>query len=970
MTRKYSHERKKRIEERDKYRNYEPIDDIEDNDDDINELELDQLNKNVYIQYNPFMAFNPDYSNIIDSINAFRTISYDNDIKKTKVIINKVRNRPNVLIENKLNFILRLVVNKKGDEQKTVSIYKQGIISKQVKITLQQKFEEFFLKYTLTPDILLVPESINIIPIKITPSGTSNFYNMLTRSYRVQTTEIDRNTRQPIQKKFEEIFSLDDIDLMLSAGILIGKKYYFKIPTKVSNDKIYNDIIPIIKNKYGIYGPLLKWFDNNNYKYRLPILLFIDSYHDFSKKPSGSKDKLLQTEINNILRLPQGSTIMTYYTKEMLDKNNFNNRGNMFEYDTILNSLNDLKTPDERKTIFEILIDVTNQINGKAFEKTFLYLYLYYFYIVSETEGETVEEKISDFKEYYTFDITKIPKQQIKVDNGYAQDFLMKNESYRTREGKPVHFAVDNSKNFKYIPAALMDANRVTSSTNPNDYDNKEPIFDYDLGNIKILYNFDKDTDKCNLGVIGTIGDINNPNFTLYADQDCKGEKTEITYGNPDITEQPLSRSREKIYNLNDKLNSIEDTLLHRFNISDIRSLSENYIYFSNGSDGISKGDVLSLILAYSKNLYEINKQPSVQLIDKLLSLKRLGDFGQIMNCKQLDIPLFTQDSMENLLAIVTSTKTIFGNNPRYIYFNGTTIADNFNAKKRNYAPLDNIKHSIKRSRDQDLQNNTMIDQIQTSNFYKSSYSNILNNKNKLEEKYEQNKNKQIQELLTIYEKQYNKIFKDKKFKTDIAKWLQSRFNQITSNKVITQQCNHTNTINCTNDDKDIITKILTKYLRLLEKIDTLSQNKQLNDFVFYLFIKYDFYELINNFTSGYKYGNKNKTVILLETVLQQVLYDLDNMCQLNDNREGCKNIDDYINEYKEELQTDIRNENEKKYSNDSDEEYNNNIDYYKNTFNQFENKKYLIVNKIRSRKTYRKSNIKSSRDNLRKQRR
>ena len=121
--------------------------------------------------------------------------------------------------------------------------------------------------------------------------------------------------------------------------------------------------------------------------------------------------------------------------------------------------------------------------------------------------------------------------------------------------------------------------------------------------------------------------------------------------------------------------------------------------------------------------------------------------------------------------------------------------------------------------------------------------------------------------------------------------------------------------------------------------------------------MKYDLYDIINNFTGGYKTSTKTKyaTSILLETVLLQILNDLDKTCDLN-NIKDCKNIDDYLNDYKSQLKQDV-----------NETDYKNEEDYYNNTFNQFKNKNYLIANKIRSRKTYHKSIIKSSRDNIRK---
>jgi len=161
-----------------------------------------------------------------------------------------------------LNTELRLMTVRQGDKQ--INMYK-GSSSKQITPTLKTKINEFFDKYmgtNVTENIQIKPDNIkNIIPMRITPSAVSNFYNSLVHSYSVDIKQKDLN-RRPIFKPFDEIFSLDDIDLLLSFGLEIGKKYLFKIPTKVSNDKIYIVIKEFINKNYGFYEPLFKWFDN------------------------------------------------------------------------------------------------------------------------------------------------------------------------------------------------------------------------------------------------------------------------------------------------------------------------------------------------------------------------------------------------------------------------------------------------------------------------------------------------------------------------------------------------------------------------------------------------------------------------------------------------------------------------------------------------------------------------------------
>jgi hypothetical protein len=948
MTRKkYSHERKNKTV-REKDINYAP-DDVEEDDEDVNDLDVQQLNADYYIggQDNPFIAFKNNFEDIITKINKFRSIPNQFPIR-VSITNNNIINDNSILSQLNTNLILMVRGN-------VASVYK-GVSSKEIQTTLKEIIINFFKKYPSNENIK--SNNIEFIPILITPSAVSNFYNMLVRSYKTFkiTDAFKRVPKVTTDKNFDEVFSLDDIDLILSFGVLDKNKYYFKIPTKVSNTKIYGAIENIYKNEnnYSYYFKLLNWFSINDYKYRLPILLFIDSYHDFSKKATGGKDKVLQTEINKILKLSENSTIMTYYTNKIFNDEN-RKKEYPFEWNTILQDLNSLPTPQDRRYIFDILKDLVIHIYGKAFEKEFLYLYMYYFYINNNLFADNIKDKLELFQKYYVYNAQESPRTQIQISN-YTQDFLMRNESYR-KGGKPKHFAVVDSATFNFIPAALMDANKATSSKRPEDYVNNQKIINYNIGPFKILYDFNTSTSACGLSVVGFSDEylLDQPIFQLYAEQNCTGSKIPIEFDEAlDDYENSTIKTiaKKNIYKLNDKLKEIENTLKNRFNIKDIKNLSTRFIKFSNGSDGISRGDVLSLILAFSEKLPQLN----IQLLDRLLTLKRLGDFGQIINCKRLEIPLFTQDSMENLLAIITNTSTIFGNNPTYIYFksNEGIISKQPNINKNslklnpkpiianlsdiNYEPiLDEYKQELEKKRALEYIKNN----VNNANYY---YNNI-NNNDITEELYK-----------FINDKMKIDNINNKSLKTDLAKWLHSRFLQISNAKILKQNCLY-NINDCDDIDKQIITKVLNKYIDLIKKIDILEQIQDSDKLTSYLFAKYDLYDLINNFTSGYKYTNKETTITLLQTVLREILYDLEELCVPYDNRNTCKNIDDYLNIYENQLKQET-----------TPDEYQNELNYYKNTFNQMKNKQYLLSNKIRSRN--KKKLIKSSRDNLRKQKR
>ncbi len=56
---------------------------------------------------------------------------------------------------------------------------------------------------------------------------------------------------------------------------------------------------------------------------------------------------------------------------------------------------------------------------------------------------------------------------------------------------------------------------------------------------------------------------------------------------------------------------------------------------------------------------------------DKYMSLKRIGDYAQILQCKQLGIPLITDDNMQILLSIASCSSVIWTPSDKLLYYNG-----------------------------------------------------------------------------------------------------------------------------------------------------------------------------------------------------------------------------------------------------------------------------------------------------------
>ncbi len=94
----------------------------------------------------------------------------------------------------------------------------------------------------------------------------------------------------------------------------------------------------------------------------------------------------------------------------------------------------------------------------------------------------------------------------------------------------------------------------------------------------------------------------------------------------------------------------------------------------------------------------------SCKILDFWVSLKRIGDFGQILQCKQLGIPLFTNDQMQILISIAACSNAVWtldyskvlwynGNEDAIICNNNVLYKDICNVKRKNsdiYKPFIN----------------------------------------------------------------------------------------------------------------------------------------------------------------------------------------------------------------------------------------------------------------------------------------
>ena len=554
-------------------------------------------------------------------------------------------------------------------------------------------------KFRYNSVINIGKNTIYLVPM--TDAYVYDFYNLLDRDY-----QISKIGNTEVNKKISDHISFEDFLLFLTLGIKESNKNIFYARKSEKEIDIENwgsvckDLESLDINVNNFEKISFKDYDSKentgkkeiikSYFYlfnffkiyptlTLPILLFIDTFHDFGKgKTAGldlqekdAKYDQLQIFINKLFNIAKNErenyTIARYYRNQILAHIGSNNNKTFFPETfkgTILNPLMPLKDSHFQK-ICSILWDLTEFMFDKGFEKRFLYSYIIYFFIFSN------KITCKDFTQYYLLEEFTIDN----INKYYAEDFVKQTLKIIKKDNTKGHINIDG--NFKYIPAGLMDANRLNTSSSVEDYLTKKEDIRTNINPNTFTYTYD-DKD-CELDVYGYNWKKDNPSVYLRATQSCKGDIL-IPVADKlkeDKYEDRICKDKYEKYKLlcdsTDKFEKIKGDIFNRFNVKNEKQISENYLIFSHGSEGISRTDVLGIIFFVGKKYKNKKENFPIPVLDRLLSLKRLGDFGQIQNCKELGIPLLTHDSMENLLAIANNTSTIFGERGTYVYYNSKT---------------------------------------------------------------------------------------------------------------------------------------------------------------------------------------------------------------------------------------------------------------------------------------------------------
>ena len=325
------------------------------------------------------------------------------------------------------------------------------------------------------------------------------------------------------------------------------------------------------------------------------------------------------------------------------------------------------------------------------FEPNLLYSYIMYNFFSHDSGFRSPEPGLSNYdisSKLSKTVITSITEENILPY--YAKDVDTKKTSSVFEKSKLI-----------ILPASLFDQNKANSSNNPSNFVNINTTVIPFIGLHNFTYAYSNN--NCLLTVSTSFHKNDN---NLIADDiniynSCKANSRDIFndkyFENPNIiniknlakyinNDGDFDISKGQLNNsiqITDKKQLIEQINKFVENIKkDNKELSQytQFIYKEGFSvkeislrilceiiSKIKKGD-----LKLSRNNYTYNLLSATDF-DKYMSLKRVGDFAQILQCKQLGIPLVTDDNMQILLSIASCSSVIWTPSDRILYYNGNS---------------------------------------------------------------------------------------------------------------------------------------------------------------------------------------------------------------------------------------------------------------------------------------------------------
>lgn len=357
----------------------------------------------------------------------------------------------------------------------------------------------------------------------------------------------------------------------------------------------------------------------------------------------------------------------------------------------------------------------------EGFEKTFLMIYLikYYFIQKDKTDGqEVLSDAIFMNLEPDDEDREKIENRfKIKKFNDKAPEiFKNATRSDYIEDCVTTGYDVDKAGlSRKYVYAALFDANRSNTPKNISLYtppikpSEEKTIIDVKVGDKTFIYTKQKNS-ECDVRILKrpeTDEQINNfkARVKCQLDNKCDSKYEIIHQQNKDIAiikivKDFISKNKNKNYIKDDGPLLIEffKKIFHNFSdtpsVEDIKGVKINYPNeFNDVKKGPSVGDLFGLILFYKMKEYVTGVKVELEGIDLILSLKRIGDYGQVLDAKNNNIAMLTADSMETVMCLTEKTSCIIDFRPGVFYYIGENLQPSSSVKSGDFIISKSNKH-------------------------------------------------------------------------------------------------------------------------------------------------------------------------------------------------------------------------------------------------------------------------------------
>lgn len=350
----------------------------------------------------------------------------------------------------------------------------------------------------------------------------------------------------------------------------------------------------------------------------------------------------------------------------------------------------------------------------EGFEKTFLMIYLikYYFIQKDVTDGNNIltDAIFMNVEPEEESDKKKIEERfKRKTFNDRAPEIFKNatNSSY-IEDCVSVGYDMANAGlNRKYIHAALFDANKSNTPKNPSAYfpsigiGEERNVIEVKVGDKSFIYTKQKNS-SCDIRILKrpeTNEQIKNFKALVKCklDDKCDSRLEIVRQQDKELVlikmvNDFINKSKNKQYIKDDGPLLIEffKKMFRNFSdspsIDDINGVKIKYpTEYSDVREGPSVGDLFGLVLFYKMKEYTTGIKVDLESIDLILNLKRIGDYGQVLDAKVNNISMFTADSMETVMCLMEKTSCVIDFRPGAFYYIGTNLQPSSSLKKGDF---------------------------------------------------------------------------------------------------------------------------------------------------------------------------------------------------------------------------------------------------------------------------------------------